>query len=193
MLPGGLAGWVRRDHEELSSRGPDRPFDLLGLFVTLDAERHRQGLSWAAFSREVGISAATIRCCAQADDMEADGVLASVRWLDVPPEDLVSSPQRAGDRLTSHGSGMIRADIDAMRAATAGTTPTVAHPGQRTSIQRLTRAAIESGRTIASLTRWSPGDLSSGHCLQHAEHPNTRWRMTPLLPSNAGSMALPEH
>jgi hypothetical protein len=148
---------VERDHEVMASSGSERLFDLVSLFATVDAERHRQGLSWVALSREVGVAAATIRRCAHADDMEADGVLALVRWLDVPPEGFVSSSQRTGDRLTPHGKGMVRADTDAMRAVTVGTTSALTHTGQRTSIQRLTRTAIDSGRTIASLTRWSAG------------------------------------
>ena len=86
--------------------------------------------------------------------MEADGVLALVRWLDVPPDDCVSPTPRTGDRLAQHGDGMVRADTDAMRAD-ASVGPARSPAGQRTSIQRLTRTAIESGRTIASLTRWS--------------------------------------
>ena len=139
----------------MASSGHERPFDLASLFATVDAEQHRLGLSWAALSREIGVAAATIRRCAHADDMEADGVLALVRWLNVPPDDFVNSSPRAGDRLARLGTGMVRADTDAMRAVTMGTTSGPARPGERTSIQRLTRTAIASGRTIASLTRWS--------------------------------------
>lgn len=52
------------------------PFDLQALFREIDAEREHQSLSWAALARQVGVAASTIRRFGEADDAEADGVLA---------------------------------------------------------------------------------------------------------------------
>ena len=50
-------------------------FDLQALFHAIDAERQEHNLSWTALSRQVGVSASTIRRYRQANDAEADGVL----------------------------------------------------------------------------------------------------------------------
>lgn len=71
-------------------------FDLGRLFHAVDAERERQGLSWASLARQVGVSASTLRRFCEADDAEADGVLAVIRWLGTTPEDYISGD--AGSR-----------------------------------------------------------------------------------------------
>ena len=64
-------------------------FDLQRLFRAVDAQRERHGLSWAALARQVGVAASTIRRFGEAEDAEADGVLALVIWLGAAPEDYV--------------------------------------------------------------------------------------------------------
>lgn len=128
-------------------------FDLGQLFVSIDAERERQGLSWAALSRLVGVSASTIRRFGDADDAEADGVLVLIGWLGVAPEHFVSSAVVSGAALPPAGDGVIRVDMTAVAEATA---PRQAGSGTRTTIQRLVAAAHSSERTVESLTRWSP-------------------------------------
>ena len=60
-------------------------FDLACLFSAVEQKRSEQELSWAAVSRSVGIAASTMRRYATADDAEADGVLALIRWVEATP------------------------------------------------------------------------------------------------------------
>lgn len=104
----------------------------------------------AALAREVGVSTSTIRRFRTANDAEADGVLALVSWLGDAPESFIAGSLVVGSPLRSAGAGQIRVDMRLVLGATSGgPTPT------RTTIQRLAREAQTSGRTIASLTRWS--------------------------------------
>ncbi|MEO1064114.1 MAG: helix-turn-helix transcriptional regulator [Actinomycetota bacterium] len=130
------------------------PFDLAELGRCVDRAREDAGLTAAELSRRVGVSTTTIRRLHSAADAEADGVLALVRWLGVAPEHFVDGSPVAGAELPEHDGGFIRVDMALVAALTpAGrSVPT----GSRTTIQRLAVAARSSGRTIASLTRWSP-------------------------------------
>ncbi len=56
-------------------------FDFPALYGALDAERRRRGLSWQQVAREVGPAASTLTRTARGGPLEADGVLAMVRWL----------------------------------------------------------------------------------------------------------------
>lgn len=126
---------------------PDR-FDLARLHRDIDHERERRGLTWIAVSDEVGVSTSTIRRFATADDAEADGVLALVRWLGAPPETFVDASRRAGALLPA-GDGTLRVDMSAIAAA-------LGEPRRgrtRTTINRLVEAARRADVTISSLTR----------------------------------------
>ncbi len=147
-----------------ATRGPRRcptslgamatpPFDLHGLLRAVDAERQRHGLSWAALSRQVGVSSSTIRRYGEAEDAEADGVLALIRWLGVAPEDYVTESAVAGNRLSGVGCGVVRVDMELVAGAEG--TYRGAQGRTRTSIQRLVDVAQRSGRTVESLTRLS--------------------------------------
>jgi len=129
------------------------PFDLRQLSRSIEQERAERGLTWKEVSAEVGVATSTIRRFANASDAEADGVLALIRWLDVPPEHFVAGSKVAGVRLPSVDSGVIRVDLS--RVADLPTWPRQARAGSRTTIQRLTRAAQASEVPVASLTRWS--------------------------------------
>jgi transposase len=129
------------------------PFDLEGLFRAIDAERERQGLSWAALARQVGVAASTIRRFGYADDAEADGVLALVRWLGVAPEDYVSGDAVCGMRLGRAGAGYVRVDMELVARAAGDSRG--ANGRTRTSIQNLVEVAQRSGQPVASLTRLS--------------------------------------
>lgn len=129
------------------------PFDLAGLSRAIEAEREDRGLTWAALSGQVGVAVSTIRRYRRADDAEADGVLALVRWLGVAPEEFVPNSAITGDRLRAAGDEFVRVDME--RVATAEGSSRGAHGQTRTSIQNLVRVAQSSGRTIASLTRLS--------------------------------------
>ncbi len=129
------------------------PFDLYALSSALERARSDRDLTWVAMSREVGVAASTIRRYASATDAEADGVLALIGWLDVPPERFVAGSTVAGTPLPPAGEGMIRVDMARLRAlcSPAGQSPTAT----RTTIQRLVSTAQASQVSVASLTRWS--------------------------------------
>ena len=130
-----------------------RLFDLRELFLAVDTERQRRGLSWAALAGEVGVAASTIRRFADADDAEADGVLALVRWLGAAPEDFVAGSTVRGDRLPVANGGSIRVDMELV--AIANGNPNGAKGRTRTTIQRLVEVAQRVRQPVASLTRFS--------------------------------------
>lgn len=127
-------------------------FDLARLFGEVDAQRTSRGLTWTAVASQVGVSTSTIRRFSDADDAEADGVLALCRWLEVAPERFVDASTVAGAVLDPPGWGVVRVDMAAVRDV-AGPS---AGGGTRTTIQRLTIVAAGAGRPIGSLTRLSP-------------------------------------
>lgn len=129
------------------------PFDLGDLSRSIGQTCVERELTQAALSREVGVSTSTIRRFGTATDAEADGVLALVGWLGVPPERFVADSTVAGALLPPARDGLIRVDMSLVADVT-GRRPTRA--GSRTSIQRLVIAAQDSGRAVASFTRWSP-------------------------------------
>ena len=141
---------------ELASVGmEDGAFDLRRLFEAVDSQRTELTISWAALAREVGVSASTIRRFAGAEDAEADGVLALVRWLCVAPEDFISASSVPGEKLVASGNGVVRVHMDSV-ARTAGD----ARGGAgrtRTTIQRLVSVARHASQPVASLTRLSDG------------------------------------
>lgn len=130
-----------------------RSFDLGELFGAVSTEREARGLTWAALSREVGVAASTIRRFAEADDAEADGVLALVRWLGVVPEDFVGDNSVTGERLQGAGPGYVRVDMESIARASGD--PRIGRGRSRTTIQTLTEVAQRAGQSVASLTRLS--------------------------------------
>ncbi|MDH3679894.1 MAG: helix-turn-helix transcriptional regulator [Acidimicrobiia bacterium] len=128
-------------------------FDLEGLFRAIDAQREREGLSWAALSRQVGVAASTIRRYSEADDAEADGVLALVRWLGVAPEEYLAGESAVGNPLRPTDGGYVRVDMEAV--ARAGGDPGGARGRTRTIIQNLVNVAHRTGQPVVSLTRFS--------------------------------------
>lgn len=110
-------------------------FDLGGLYRDLAAARERRSLSWAGLAREVGVSPSTIRRLRNADDAEADGVLAVICWLGVTPEQYVQGDVVKPERLRDPGHGLVRVDMNLVAEADGD-----AHGARgrsRTSIQRL--------------------------------------------------------
>ena len=128
-------------------------FDLRQLFLAVDVERKRQGVSWVALADEVGVAASTVRRFAEAEDAEADGVLALVRWLGTVPEDYVAGSAVGGNHLPCGDGGYVRVDMELV--AMANGDPDGAKGRVRTSIQRLVAAAQRSRQTVSSLTRFS--------------------------------------
>jgi len=129
-------------------------FDLNQLSRWIDNARSDRHLTWAAISQEVGVATSTIRRFATASDAEADGVLALIGWLGVPPEQFVVNSKVDGIPLPPAGGGLIRVDMTLF--ADLLPRPRRARPGARTTIQQLVTAAQASEVPLASLTRWSP-------------------------------------
>lgn len=125
-------------------------FNLEELFVAITEERERQAITWSALSRHVGVSPSTIRRFGVADDAEADGVLALVRWLGVPPEDFVAGNAVKSRRLPSGGNAYVRVDMELV--ALANGDGNGAGKRTRTTIQNLVAVAQGAGRSVASLT-----------------------------------------
>lgn len=128
-------------------------FDLGALFVDASLERKMHGLSWAALGRRVGVSPSTIRRFERADDAEADGVLAVVRWLNKTPEYYVQGNVIEGARLAEIGCGVVRVDMELVAKAEGDARG--ARGRSRTTIQHLVGVAQRCGRPVASLTRLS--------------------------------------
>ena len=126
-------------------------FDLQALFHAIDAERQRQHLSWTALSRQVGVSASTIRRYSEANDAEADGVLILIQWLATTPEDYITGSTITPEKLAPPENGPVRVDMN--RVADASQDPRGADGRTRTTIQRLVRAAQDTNQSVASLTR----------------------------------------
>ena len=99
------------------------------------------------------MSATTIRRFGRAADAEADGVLAVVRWLRVAPERYVQDGPLAAERLAEPGQGFVRVDMTLVAQARGDDRG--ARGRSRTTIQQLVEVAQRSGRSVASLTRWS--------------------------------------
>ena len=132
---------------------PTPHFDLGELFSAVDAERQRQSLTWAAMSRQIGVSPSTIRRFNQASDAEADGVLAAIRWLDAIPESYLRGDKGVGAALPASGDGYVRVDMDAVAEALGDNRG--ANGRTRTTIQNLVAAAHTAQQPIATLTRIS--------------------------------------
>lgn len=128
-------------------------FDLRALFSAVDAERQRRGLTWAAVGPLIGVSPSTIRRFDRADDAEADGVLAAIRWLDAIPEAYLTGGETAGTRLPAAGEGHVRVDMEVVAEANGDARG--ASGRTRTTIQALVAAADRSQQPIAALTRLS--------------------------------------
>lgn len=129
------------------------PFDLRALFFAVNAERERQSLSWSGLARQVGVAASTMRRFEDADDAEADGVLAVLAWLESAPEDYIAGDAVPAVRLADVAGGQVRVDMELVASALGDRGG--AKGRTRTSIQRLTLIAQRSGRPVASLTRIS--------------------------------------
>jgi transcriptional regulator with XRE-family HTH domain len=56
-------------------------FDARALYEALDEQRRSRGMSWQEVAREIGVSASTLIRTRRGGRMEADGMLAMVRWL----------------------------------------------------------------------------------------------------------------
>lgn len=134
-------------------------FDLNRLSQRIDATRTERHISWSQISQEVGVSASTIRRFATATDAEADGVLALIEWLGVPPEHFVVNSKVAGVLLPPPRNGTIR--IDMSRLAELPAWPRRTPTGTRTTIQRLAATRLATRAASGSRSRTGRVDVAS--------------------------------
>ena len=87
-----------------------------------------------------------------ADDAEADGVLAVIRWLQSAPEDYMPEATVTATPLAVD-DWYVRVDMELV--TTASGDPGGANGRTRTTILHLARVASQSRRSVASLTRLS--------------------------------------
>ena len=70
-------------------------FDLAALYRAIDSRRLRRRLKWPDAAAEIGLPLQTVQSARTATRLDADTVLAMVRWLGLPPETFVR-PERDG-------------------------------------------------------------------------------------------------
>ncbi len=58
-----------------------RRFDSKALHRALDSQRVQRGMTWTEVSKEIGVSASTLRRTKEGGRMEVDGMIAMVDWL----------------------------------------------------------------------------------------------------------------
>lgn len=85
-------------------------FDLAALYEAVDAHRLQRGLTWLAAAVEIGLPLTTLRAIQHAKTMEADGVLAIVRWLGIAPEEFMRPKRKGRFPNTMPAGKMWRAD-----------------------------------------------------------------------------------
>jgi hypothetical protein len=127
---------------------PDADFDIEALYSTIDEQRTRRKLSWKAVASEVNrtgerydvqpISPATISGLKNKRwDVEGDGVLQMLLWLDRSPESFVPGhpgavhpdaqlPRLSGEQHLRFDVPLIYSRLDALRAARGLSWPQVA-------------------------------------------------------------------
>lgn len=66
-----------------------RRFDSNALYHAMNQKRQERGMSWADVSREIHVSASTIRRTKDGGRMEVDGMIAMVDWLEVQVETFI--------------------------------------------------------------------------------------------------------
>lgn len=69
-------------------------FDAKALHQALDEERSRRGMTWTEISKEIGVSASTLRRTKDGGRMEVDGMIAMVCWLGEKVETFIRETPR---------------------------------------------------------------------------------------------------
>ena len=64
-------------------------FDSKALYQALDEQRLRRDMTWTEISKEIGVSASTIRHTKDGGRMEVDGMIAMVDWLGAKVETFI--------------------------------------------------------------------------------------------------------
>jgi hypothetical protein len=140
-------------------------FDLAALYRAVDSKRLRRRQKWPDVAAEIGLPLKVIRNVQFADVMEADGVLAIVRWLGVAPETFVR-PVREGPipEYMAEGTAWrvdasaLHAALDAARVLQGTTWTAIARdlgPGiTPTSLKRLAAGGRVSIHLLAAAAAW---------------------------------------
>lgn len=88
--------------------------DVAALYVTLDSERQRRGMSWRQVAQEAGVGASTLSRMAQGNRPDVDSFVALVQWLGMPAEQFMR--QKVGTRRATAPAqavaSLLRADKD---------------------------------------------------------------------------------
>jgi hypothetical protein len=137
-------------------------FELAALYRAIDSKRLRRRLKWPAVADEIGLPLKTVQSTQFATTMEADGVLAMVRWLGIAPETVVR-PVREGPIPEYMPAGTIwRVDAAALYARLA------AAREARGLTWKAIAAELGAGVAPSSLTRLKDRGRVSIHLLAAA-------------------------
>jgi hypothetical protein len=140
-------------------------FDLAAMYRAIDSRRLRRRLKWPDAAAEIGLPLQTVQSARTAAKMDADTVLAMVRWLGLPPETFVR-PEREGPfpeymeagTIWRVDAGVLHAHLSAAREARGLSWKAVASQlGEEISAASLTR--LESGgrvsiQVLAAVAAW---------------------------------------
>jgi hypothetical protein len=126
-------------------------FDLAALYRAIDSRRLRRRLKWPDAAAEIGLPLQTVQAVRTATRMDADTVLAIVRWLGLPPETFVR-PERDGPYPEYMEAGTLwRVDPAILHGRL------VAAREERGMTWKAVAADLGDGISAASLTRLESG------------------------------------
>ena len=151
-------------------------FDLKALYTAIDDQRENRGMTWAGVTKEIGISTSTIKGTKERTNVEGDGVIRMLSWLDRAPESFVPGYSgkfeplvpASGNKVLRWDTAAIHDAVNRKREATKQTWSEVAEQvgmapqqlkhmakGGRTGIRTVMRIAAWLGVSASSLTKES--------------------------------------
>ncbi len=93
---------------------PQSWLDVDALYVTLDSERRKRGLSWRQMAKEAGVGPSTLSRMAQGNRPDVDSFAALVHWLRLPAEEFMRhsepDPERQATAPAQAVASLLRAD-----------------------------------------------------------------------------------
>jgi hypothetical protein len=141
----------RPQSPEMVADGGTVRFDLAALYRAVDSRRLRRRLKWPDAAAEIGLPLQTVQSARSAAKMDADTVLAIVRWLGLPPETFVR-PEREGPYPEYMDAGTVwRVDPAILHARLAEAREA------RGMTWKAVAAELGDGISTASLTRLEAG------------------------------------
>jgi hypothetical protein len=134
-------------------------FELVVLYRAIDSKRLRRRLKWPDVAAEIGLPLKTVQSTRFATTMEADAVLAMVRWVGIAPETFVR-PEREGPIPEYMDTGTVwRVDAAALYTRLA------AAREARGMTWKAIAGELGEGVSPAALTRLRDGGRVSIHLL----------------------------